>query len=196
MINDFVELWVGDEYCLPCYNIVLFAVIMYCNILFPALLVARNAKGLYKESKNFTIWQTVLNLGLTVLLVPKFGIFGALIGTVLARVCITIPFNYRMVEKKVFTNQKTKWYELLFGFFIAVIAATVGLMIKQLIESSMLFGTNIYLSFVLAAILVSLIVGLVTVVLFYFMFPDYRRLLMRVIMIIKRIFGKKKRANI
>jgi len=195
MINDFIRIWVGNEYCLPIYNIVLFAVILFCNILFPALLVARNAKGLYKESKNFTILQALLNLGLTFLLVPKFGIGGALIGTVLARICITIPFNYRIVEKSVFANQKTKWYELLFGIIIVGISGTAGTMVKLLIESTLLSGTNIYLMFVLEAFAVSLIVGVVTVGLFYFLFPDYRRLLMRVMMIIKRIFYKKMGAN-
>ncbi len=196
MINDFVGLWVGTEYVLSFHNVLLFAVIMYCNILFPALLIARNAKGLYKESKNFTIWQTILNLGLTVLLVPKLGICGALIGTILARICITIPFNYRIVEKRVFANQKTKWVELLLGIIIAAIGAVLGIMIKWLLEIVMPTGTNIYLLFVVEAFLVSLMVGLVTVGLFYFIFPDYRRLVVRIMMTIKRMFWKKMNANV
>lgn len=124
MINEFVgNIWVGQDYEVSELNCFLFGFIMYAGIVFPCLAVPRNAKGLYGESKWFTILQAVVNLVITIVTVPFFGITGALFGTFIARIFITIPCNYATVQRYVFPDTKTRIWELPASAAITFLAA-------------------------------------------------------------------------
>lgn len=133
MINDFIDLWIGSQYCVSEFNTLLFAMVLYCGIILPCVQVARNACGLYKESRNFTVLQAALNLGITIALVPNLGITGALLGTVIARIAITIPCNYYLVDKMVFTGRKSRWIELIFGYMWLIVLSLLGIQITGMI---------------------------------------------------------------
>lgn len=133
MMNDFIELWIGSQYCVSNFNLILFAMVLYCGIILPCVQVARNACGLYKESRNFTALQAAVNLVITIALVPKFGITGALIGTVIARITITIPCNYRLVDKMVFAGKKSRWIELIMGYVGLIVLSILGMQLVGMI---------------------------------------------------------------
>ena len=135
MMNDFVALWIGEEYCVSLFDLILFALVLYCGIILPCVQVTRNASGLYKESKNFTAFQAIINLVITLLMVPKFGITGALIGTVFSRLTITIPCNCKLVDKKVFPGHKSRWIEVIIGYVIMIGVSILGLYIVSKIPS-------------------------------------------------------------
>lgn len=105
MINKFIYLWLGKDFLLNIGCVILFGLIIHQNIILPISNIAKDAKGLFKESKWYTVLQTVLNLIISLLLVEKLGILGVLIGTVIARGIITLPCNYYLVYKKVFEKK-------------------------------------------------------------------------------------------
>lgn len=152
MINDFIEIWVGKEFCIGIIDCILFGIVLYCGMLFPALQVARNARGLYKESRNFTVVQAIVNIVITVVLVPFLGITGALIGTVVARCVITIPCNYLLIDKKVFPEHQSKWLELIIDMAIMFVAVAFELIVLDTIYLDKLVE-NIYIRFLLKSVI-------------------------------------------
>lgn len=123
MMNSFVELWIGKRYCVSLIDLFLFGLVLYCGIILPCIQTARNACGLYKESKKFTAIQAVMNLVITIVLVPSTGITGALLGTVIARITITVPCNYNLVNKKVFPENNSHWIELILSYVLYLFMA-------------------------------------------------------------------------
>lgn len=155
MINDFITLWIGSEFCVGLSDRFLFGIAMYCSVILPCVQMARNARGLYKESRNFTIAQALLNLAITLILVPHLGITGALLGTVIARTIITIPFNYALVDKKVFPEHRSKWYELIFGVTVTYLAVLLNRYLLDSIHLRQLTENDI-LVFILRAVIATL----------------------------------------
>ena len=186
MMNSFVTLWIGQEYCVERLDIVLFALIMYCGILLPCIQVARNACGLYKESRNFTIAQAVVNLVLTLVLVPKIGITGALLGHVISRICITIPCNYFLVDRKVFPEHKSKWFELLIN---TIIMFGITILTYFVVKTANSTPGEHWLSFVWKMLIAVIVAGVITTVYYIVFQKEFRAFIRRVITMTP--FGRK-----
>lgn len=181
MMNSFVALWIGEIYCVEKVDIILFAMVMYCGILLPCIQVARNACGLYKESRNFTIAQAIVNLVLTIVLVPNMGITGALLGNVVSRICITIPCNYFLVDRKVFPEHKSKWIELLVN--TGVMFGTTIVTQFVVMEVGVPQGGH-WLSFVWNAIISVMVTGITTTGYYLIFQKEFRAFLRRIIIML------------
>lgn len=183
MINDFVYLWIGDRFILNKFDVALFTIIMLCGIVSPCIQVVRNASGLYKESRDFTIMQSVLNLVLSIILVPKMGITGALIGTTIARVVITMPFNYSLVAKSVFPEFKSKSYELIIvPILLFVMIGIEEIVVGQVIPS---FDHSLQ-TFMIKLVVVSSMSVIFSTGFFYLLNTGFREFCQRIISLIKK----------
>lgn len=181
MMNDFVTLWIGGEYCVSSLDLVLFALTLYCGIILPCIQVARNASGLYKESKNFTLIQAIANLVITLLMVPRFGITGALIGTVFSRLTITIPCNCKLVDKKVFDGEKSRLIDIIIGYIMMIGVSMLGLYITSKIPA---LESNILIWFIFKTIVVSTIVIILYTAYYWLINTGFREFIGRILGII------------
>ena len=173
MINDFVTLWVGEELIVGKQNVFLFGFILYYSILLPCISSARNACGLYKESKNFTIIQTIINLIITIVLVPKMGLTGALLGTFIARGCVSIPCNYFLVYKEVFPNHQNNWKELLSGPILVLILVILEVSTIKCFRLNDQINYNI--AFLINTIISTIMSFACCLLFYYFSDNDFRR---------------------
>lgn len=163
MINDFIALWLGQNYILTNLDSLLFAIILLLNIFIPPMQSVVSAAGIFKESKRFVISQAIVNLILTIFLVPFLGITGALIGTLVARLFITVPFNYYYIYKKVFINEKCNIIKEIFvplaSFFASVIICFLAkryILVFQISNDWVLFVVNTIVISVLSLLIIML----------------------------------------
>ena len=112
LANPFVELWIGGQYQISTLPLVLFGLMLTDFLLMPVIYAARDARGLYPESKKFTIAQAIVNLVLSVALAAPLGITGVLIGTIAASFFVLQPGNFRLVYRNVFGRRMTIYGEL------------------------------------------------------------------------------------
>lgn len=112
LANPFVELWIGGEYQIPPLPLVMFGLVLADYLFMPVIYAARDARGLYAESKKFTIAQAAVNLVISVALAIPFGITGVLAGTVAASYFVLQPGNFRLVYRSVFSRRMTIYGEL------------------------------------------------------------------------------------
>ena len=123
MANPFVALWIGQQYCISLFPLIMFGIILADNLIMPVIYAARDAKGLYRESKNYAIAQAVVNVVLSIALVIPFGIMGVLAGTFAALYLILQPSNFHLVYTKVFKRKTTIYLSIsLVVAFICVIS--------------------------------------------------------------------------
>jgi O-antigen/teichoic acid export membrane protein len=145
--NTFVALWIGEEYTLKYIDIVLFALIILNRMITPVILAARDAKGLYKESKNYTIMQAVSNIVISVLLIKPFGITGVLIGTLASTYVISTPFNIYLVNKEVFKKKSN----VLLKYIKILLVSMVVLLIEKALSGYISFEST-WMSFIIETI--------------------------------------------
>lgn len=113
MANPFVALWIGPQYEIPAIPLLLFGLLLANGFFMPVIYAARDARGLYRESQNFTVVQAVVNVVLSVGLAIPFGITGVLLGSFAASYLVLIPGNFRLVYRTVFHKKKTYYWDLL-----------------------------------------------------------------------------------
>lgn len=138
--SNFILIWINNEYVLERITILLFGVNLMHTILIKPLHTFRNANGLYKETKKYTIAQTVMNLSLSIILAPIYGIKGVLIATVTSQILIANPFEVKMVYKNVIKENYLSYYKY---YFTVILGSIILYSINNLfIDIFNLFNTN------------------------------------------------------
>lgn len=84
LYQDFMSLWMGDEYLLPFSFVVIQSLAVYVQVVFEILYMYRCAYGNYGYDKKYMIYAAVLNIVLSVIFVNFWGITGIRVGTLVA----------------------------------------------------------------------------------------------------------------
>lgn len=176
MINKFIYLWLGKDFLLNIECVILFGVIIHQNIILPVSNIAKDAKGLFKESKWYTVLQTVINLVLSLILVKRFGILGVLFGTVAARGIITLPCNYYLVYKKVFEKK----IEIM-QFVYSVVFIIFSIISSRIISNKVISINNYnWISFVSETCIISIYIIITCFIWMCYTNKEFRTLIVKV----------------
>lgn len=177
-LNPLITFWVGSEYVVSKWLLVLFCLVAFQIIAERAFIIIINSKGLFKETRTIVIVEAIINFGLSILLVNKIGIAGVLLGTVISKFISSTIVKSRYIYKQVF-NHNSIGYFLNYGLVIIInvlfILAFNFLNLK--IESVL-----IWIIYVLVS---SIIVLIILLIAFFVLFKSFRNLLNRGKMFIK-----------
>ena len=111
------------------------------------------AKGHFKETKNFSIVEPIVNIIISILLVPKYGLIGVAIGTLISMPIRSIGFiNYG--SKKLLKQSFSKTYKII---LVSLVQMVVIFLIHLLIGN---INVNNYLDWILLAVVACSIITL------------------------------------
>lgn len=187
MINKFVTLWLGEEFLLGTVCLVLMAINLFHTFLNEIIILFRDAKGLYKESKWYTLATAISNLVLSVILMQFLGIAGLLVATVFSTYCIMDLGNNLLLFRKAFHKKLTIYLDYLLAFCTIAINVLLGFVLQKYCFNGIV--TYNLLWFVLETVLIAIISIIVTVCL-QFIFNKYFKSLVRRLL---GVFARKKR---
>lgn len=85
LIEDFIVLWIGEEFVLPSSIIYLLGAEFYIHLVHSATIDFINGIGLFKLDKYIELAGAFSNIILSILLVRNLGIAGVIVGTVLSQ---------------------------------------------------------------------------------------------------------------
>lgn len=104
--QTFISLWIGSQYLLPFSTLVLITTILFLNIIRLGAESFLSAMGMYSD-----IWapiiESILNLGLSILLGYYWGLNGVLIGVIIALILIPLVWKSYFLFNKGF---KTSYF--------------------------------------------------------------------------------------
>ena len=83
-LSPFVSIWYGSDYVVSDLICLFFVIILYINILKISLDTYIKAAGEFKSIRNCAIYQSIVNLTLSLILVNKYKIGGILFATIFA----------------------------------------------------------------------------------------------------------------
>lgn len=125
LINDFVNLWLGNDYLLENKVIIILSINFFITGLTSIITVYRDAYGMYWRGKLKPLLELLINLVISLALVRKHGLYGVLLGTLISNVCINIWYEAKILYKEAFREKFTNYFTNLFKLIIPMIISII-----------------------------------------------------------------------
>ena len=156
LVQDFVSLWVGNDYLLNEIELLMIALNFYLGIVLQPLWSFREATGLYMKTKYIMLIAAVVNIILSIILGIYFGLAGILAANFIAKVSTYVWFEPKILFKDFF-NKKVMEY---FIAHVMNLAMTFGviLLIKLLLSG---INNNSFYVWVLEGIVCMVVINVI-----------------------------------
>lgn len=126
LYQPFMELWVGKDLMLSFVAVVCFVVYFFVRQLNSLFNTYKDASGMWHEDRFRPLTAALTNLVLNLILVQFIGIYGILISTVLAILCVGMPWLLHNMFTVIFEKKHLLDYlRKLLYYFIIVLASCV-----------------------------------------------------------------------
>lgn len=178
-INDFIHIWLGNDYLFN--DFVVFSIVLYIyinGIHFPCYSY-RTTAALFDKMKLMPIYEVVLNITISIILAKYLGVAGVFLGTSFAKILTFTWADPNVLYKYLFkSNNKSKYFKK-YVYYLFITSFT-GLLIYYL---SNIISVNNYLTWFLRTCLFG-IISIIIFVLFTYKMKEFREF----IYIIKSVF--------
>lgn len=157
MYQPFMRIWMGKKSLFPFYMIVLLCTYFYFLNIGSIRAMYHDAAGLWWEARYRAIFEAVLNFILNFLLTKHFGVFGTILGTLIALIIINYGYGTQIVFRYYFKTISMKQYfedNFLYGL-VTIVGSAVCLFITRLFYVSDI--VSLCIGFVLSVILFNFI---------------------------------------
>lgn len=163
LVNPFIQIWIGSEYLLDMRIVMMLVTDMYILTMARPYEAFRIANRLFLKGKYRPIVMTAINLVLAIILGRRYGIFGVLLATVIARVVTHVWYDPWLIYKDVFKMPfikylYTKAKYLVFVFLNCILIYYLSGFIKS---------GSIYFDFILKTFLVAVLPSVILLLVFY-----------------------------
>ena len=159
MYNPFIKAWAGEGYLFDMKIVLLIVVVFYLNGMRKVTLSFRDAMGLFWYDRYKPIFEIIINLVASLILVQKLGVAGIFLGTVIS-VLTTCFWIEPLVTFKYGFGMKTGKYFLLYAFYtaIAVLDTTLTMYVCSLVTVTGWAG--VFIKAVLCVLVYNVVVAL------------------------------------
>ena len=110
LANDFITIWIGDEFLITGLFVLILAINLYIEGLRKFLSSYRSSYGLFRNAKFMPFFGMVVNIVVSIVLVQKIGIFGVLLGTLISNLLSFMWYDPYIIYKKSFKKSPKEYY--------------------------------------------------------------------------------------
>lgn len=141
LYQDFIKLWVGEQYLLPMFTVILFVVYFYSWQIRRTVLTYKNANGMWWADKYKPYISMIINLILNIVLVQFIGLNGVLLSTIFVYIFIEAPWEASVLHKKYFNVSIKKYVARLVVYScVTIITLIITFIICTFIQSDSIIG--------------------------------------------------------
>lgn len=131
--NQFVILWLGKDYLLSEWFVILLAVDLYLYGLKKALEMFRTSMGLFQQAKYRPLFGIILNVIFSLVFVQSMGIYGIIVANILADVLTFVWMDPYVIFKNSFQEYSMTKFYLKLGLY-TIITILSAIITKTLIS--------------------------------------------------------------
>ncbi|MGE6203831.1 lipopolysaccharide biosynthesis protein [Guptibacillus hwajinpoensis] len=162
LLNPFINLWIGEKYTFDMLVVLVISINFYINGMRQATLTFRTALGLFWYDRYKPIYETIVNLVASIVLVQYLGILGVIIGTIMSTLFICTWLEPFILYKYGFkSNLKEYFLKYLIYTMVLILAALLTILIVSFIN---FFGV---LGFVIRLLICIFIPNAIFLIFFY-----------------------------
>lgn len=169
MLNPFIISWLGQDYVMSSNVILIFLINFYIGGMRKTLLLYRDTMGLFWNDRYKPIFEVLINLVASLILVQSFGIAGVFLGTLISILTTSFWVDPYILYKHGFNKSMFVHFKKWFFYFIITIF--VGLLTERI---SSIF-TNYTLSSIIGGLLVCLIVPNVIFIIIFHRTAEFKQ---------------------
>lgn len=152
LFNPFITLWIGREYLFADYIVLVIVIDFIMDGYQQVSIIFKDACGLFWRGKYRPLATAVLNVIISLILVPRMGVAGVLLGTIISRLLTTWWFEPWMVYKYAFNKSSKRYFVRYMSFFLLIVL--IGGLVQV---ACMPFSANTWFNLVIKAFLCVLI---------------------------------------
>ena len=126
--NDLIVAWIGKDYLLSNYIVLILAVNLYILGMQNAVWNFKNTYGLFKYGRYLLVLTAVINLGLSLLMGNYIGIAGILLATSISRLLTNVWYEpYAVFKYGIHSSVKRYYFNYIqyFAMYIIMLLATM-----------------------------------------------------------------------
>lgn len=139
LYQPFMELWVGKRLMLSFSVTICFVVYFFVRQLNSLFNLYKDASGMWHEDRFRPLIASIANLLLNLILVNYIGIYGVILSTVIAILCIGMPWLLHNLFTVIFEKKEMKKYfkSLLLYCFIVFLSCIITYFVCHFIRGSL-----------------------------------------------------------
>lgn len=149
LINNFITIWLGNDYLLSTLTVFLIILNCYLTGVRQPIEIYLYAEGLFKYFRIKPWIEALINLVSSLILVKYFGIVGVLLGTTISHITTTLWYDSYIVYKYSLKSKIGIFYKK----YIDYLLTTLGIIIVINFVTNFINFTNIYVDFSVNAII-------------------------------------------
>jgi O-antigen/teichoic acid export membrane protein len=134
LLNDFVSIWIGDQYVLSIWAVIALAINFYMYGMQNVVWTFKSTFGIFKEGRFIVFFTALINLVLSFALGSIYGLEGILFATAIARLLTNCWYDPYLVYKIALQLNPIEYLKK-YLFYILVVAVSIAI----------LFGLNVFL---------------------------------------------------
>lgn len=163
VLNDFVEIWIGNEYLLSFPILLIIVINFFLYEMRQTLFIYKDTYGLFRYDRYVPIAEAIINLVSSIILVKICGIMGVFLGTIISTLFTCFWAEPYFLYKIKFKQKLSEYFKRY--FFYIIVTILVWVVVIALLSFVNVNG-NIYL-LILKGILSFIIPNIILIVIFY-----------------------------
>ena len=156
LAEPFILVIADESYVLDMFIVVLVTIRFYLDIMRKTPWMFCEAAGIYWNGKSKPIWEAVVNLIVSLVLVKTIGMPGIFIGTIVTILLVDLPLEPFLAFKYVLNGGLSKYY-IKYGMYLGIFAVMFG---GTYFICSLIPGTGI-IAFILKALIALLVTNII-----------------------------------
>lgn len=122
LINDFVNVWLGQDYVLNQLAVIAIVVNMYFSIILMPIWSYREATGIFLQTKYVMISTAIVNLVVSIILGKMIGLAGILFATSIAKLTTYFWYEPKLLFTQYFGQKVSRYYlNIVYNIFVTII---------------------------------------------------------------------------
>ncbi|EJT6496127.1 hypothetical protein QYZ59_04740 [Clostridium perfringens] len=125
LLNPFIEIWIGKQFTFNIWIVLVIVLNFFLNGMRQATLTFRTALGLFWYDRYKPVFEAIINLSASIILVNRYGIIGVLIGTTISILTTCFWIEPYILYKYGLDDNPIKYFKVYFKYFILTIFAFI-----------------------------------------------------------------------
>ena len=184
IIQPFVKIWVGAQYLLPIYIVMVLIISFYQKMMRVTYDTFKESAGIWHEDRFMPIFESIFNMVFSIIFAKCFGIVGIFMGTIVSGFVLWIYSYPKFVFKKILNLPILEYAKINIEYFVIFTLITS---ISYFVST--LYCPNVIILKLIYNILISLVIPNILMILIFFKNENFKYFLE----IFKKIINKVKR---
>lgn len=136
LYQPFMELWVGEDLMLDFSVVICFVIFFYVYEVNQLLNTYKDAGGIWHEDRFRPLVTAIANLGMNLIMVQFWGLYGIILSTILSMLLIGMPWLFYNLFTTMFEKKNMSRYLISLAFYvsISIVASVISIVVCNFIN--------------------------------------------------------------